>query len=90
MDKRVNKLPTFKNIKEEALFWDTHSIADYLSETKAVRVAYLPIKERKETMTLRIAPSLKRELEKIAHGYDISSSSLIRMWVVDKLRTARS
>ena len=38
-------------------------------------------------MTVRIAPSLKEEVEKVARSYDISTSSLVRMWIVDKLRS---
>lgn len=37
-------------------------------------------------MTLRIAPTLKKKIEAIAESYDISTSSLIRMWVVDKVK----
>ena len=88
MKKVKTKIPEFKNIKEEALFWDTHSIADFMDETKRVDAIYAPKKEAKEAITIRMAPSVKREVEKRANLYDISPSTLIRMWVVGSLRKA--
>jgi predicted DNA binding CopG/RHH family protein len=80
------KLPKFNSVKEEAEFWDTHDITDYLVSEEPLNLVYSPITEKKETMTLRMAPSLKHEIENVAKEYDIGTSSLIRMWVVDKLR----
>lgn len=80
-----NKIPEFKSIQEEANFWDTHDITDFLDEIKPIKAVYTP-SEKKEVMAIRMAPSLKKQIEEIARGYDISSSSLIRMWIVDRLR----
>ena len=83
-----SKIPEFKSIKEEAAFWDTHDITDYLDELEIVEGVYQPREgETKTVMTVRIAPSLKEEVEKVARSYDISTSSLVRMWIVDKLRS---
>ena len=79
-------IPEFKTIKEEALFWDTHDITDFLDELEPVKAVYT-LGEKKEVMAIRVAPSLKKQIDDIARGYDISSSSLIRMWIVDRLRT---
>lgn len=83
-----DKIPEFRSIKEEAAFWDTHEITDYLDELEIVEGAYEPKEgETKTVMTIRVAPSLKEEVEKVARRYDISTSSLVRMWIVDKLRS---
>ncbi|PIR58708.1 MAG: hypothetical protein COU69_04060 [Candidatus Pacebacteria bacterium CG10_big_fil_rev_8_21_14_0_10_56_10] len=79
-------IPTFKNLKEEAVFWDTHDIGDFMGELNIVEGSYKSTDEKKTTMTIRLTPSLKRKLDKISKGYDISTSSLVRMWVVDKVR----
>jgi len=85
---KKNKIPEFKTIKEEAAFWDTHDVTDFLEEMDLVSGAYLPqADERKTVMTIRIAPSLKEKVEQVARSYDISTSSLVRMWIVDKLRS---
>jgi len=87
MSKKDRKLPKFKSIKEEALFWDTHDVTDYIISDKPLNMAYDSKNERKETISLRMAPSLKKEIDKIAKTYDISTSSLVRMWIVDKLNS---
>ena len=85
---KKSKIPEFRTIKEEAAFWDTHDVTDYIEEMEVVSGAYLPqAGERKTVMTIRIAPSLKERVEQVARSYDISTSSLVRMWIVDKLRS---
>lgn len=81
-----NKIPEFKTIQEEAKFWDTNDITDFLDELEPITPISIP-HEKKEVMALRVAPSLKKQIEDVARGYDISSSSLVRMWVIDRLRT---
>lgn len=83
-----SKVPEFASVKEEAEFWDTHDVTDYLGELEIMSGAYRPREgETKTIMTIRIAPSLKEQVEKVADSYDISTSSLVRMWIVDKLRS---
>jgi hypothetical protein len=84
--KNLKKIPTFKNIKEEALFWDTNDIGDFMGELHVVTGAYVGSDEKKTTMTIRLTPSLKKKLDHVASAYDISTSSLVRMWMVDKLQ----
>ncbi|MCA9933335.1 MAG: hypothetical protein KC415_05395 [Anaerolineales bacterium] len=80
-------IPVFASIKEEAEFWDTHDITDYLGELEIAEGVYTPKPgEKKAVMTIRIASSLKEQVDMVAQSYDISSSSLLRMWIVDKLR----
>lgn len=80
-------MPTFNSVREEAAFWDTHDITDYLDELEISRGGYRPSPgEAKTVMTIRVAPSLKQQIEAIARSYDISASSLVRMWIVEKIR----
>lgn len=81
-----SKIPTFNSIKEEAAFWDTHDITDYLDEMEVVNGRYLPDTEEETAMTIRMAPALKEQIEIVARNYDIPPSSLIRMWLVEKVR----
>lgn len=87
MPKTISKIPKFKNLNEEAKFWDNHDIGDFMDELKIVKSVYHPTEENKTTMTIRLAPGLKKQVDKIAQSYDISTSSLIRMWMVDRLRS---
>jgi len=86
MKKNIKKIPTFKSLKEEAIFWDTHSFADYWSEFKDVDLVVELQKPAEETLILRIQKSLKNKLAKIAKKQGISISSLSRMWLMERLR----
>ncbi|MCA9994104.1 MAG: hypothetical protein KDE56_00070 [Anaerolineales bacterium] len=80
-------IPTFASVKEEAEFWDTHDITDFLGELEIGKGVYTPKPgEKKAVMTIRIASALKEQVDMVAQSYDVSSSSLLRMWIVDKLR----
>jgi len=83
---KTKKIPKFKNIKEEALFWDTHDVADYLSEMKEVKTSFDLSAPKEEILTIRVQSSLKNQLEKIAKNYGVGLSTLLRIWFVDKLK----
>lgn len=51
MKKIKTKIPEFNSVREEALFWDTHSIADFMNETKKVDLLYAPKREAKKSIT---------------------------------------
>ncbi len=79
-------LPEFKSYEEEAEFWDTHDLTDFILG-EPIKMTYEPEIEKKETMTLRLTPSVRKKIEKLAREYEISTSSLIRMWIVEKLKS---
>ena len=82
----MKRIPKFKSYKEEAKFWDSHDVTDYLDELEPVKMT-MDLKEPKqETLTLRIQPVLKSRLEKIAKSYGVNLSTLARIWLIDKLR----
>jgi hypothetical protein len=44
--KKLKPIPKFKNIQEEAKFWDTHDTTDYLNRAKVVKIVYKPKKNK--------------------------------------------
>ena len=52
--KKVDPIPKFKNYKEEAEFWDTHSLADYWDEWKDVDLVFELDKPREASLVLRL------------------------------------
>ncbi len=80
------KIPKFKNYQEEALFWDTHDVSDYLDEMKFSDVAFLPKQKKVDSVTIRLEPKFKDKLGKIAGSYGLNISSLSRMWLIDRLK----
>jgi len=88
--KKIRRIPKFKNLEEEARFWDTHSLADYWSDFKDIDIVVDLQKPKTETLVLRIQKNFKDRLDKIAKTKGLNISSLIRLWIGEKLQFYRS
>jgi predicted DNA binding CopG/RHH family protein len=85
--KKVSKptrIPEFATIEEEAAFWDTHSTADYEHEFKPVRTRFT--KRLSTGITIRLDPDTLEQLRTMAHERGIGPTTLIRMWVLERLK----
>jgi len=87
---KLKKIPEFKTIAQEARFWDTHDISDFLPEMKEVGMVYSPSSPKKETLTIRVQADLKKRLEKTAKIYGVPLSTLLRIWFIDKLANSET
>ncbi|MEK7127338.1 MAG: CopG family antitoxin [Patescibacteria group bacterium] len=85
MKKKIDKIPKFKNIKEEAEFWDTHSFADYWDKWKEVDMVFELDKPREASLVLRLQKAFKDNLKKIARSKGLDVSTLARMWLMEKV-----
>lgn len=85
MKKNESKIPKFRTFKEEALFWDTHSIVDFEDETEDVEILFALEKPKEETLVLRLQKETKQKLEKEAKKKGLSVSSLARLWITQRL-----
>ncbi len=85
-----SRIPIFKNRQELAKFWDTHEVSDYLDELEPVELTFNPAQPKQETIVVRLHTGIKNTLEKIAQQKGLTISSLARMWLMEKLQTARS
>ncbi|MDQ2806992.1 MAG: BrnA antitoxin family protein [Chloroflexota bacterium] len=79
------RIPEFKNEQEEADFWDTHSVADYLDEltevdpqTEFPPAAGVPIPLRLERETVA-------QLRTVARRQGVGYQTLIRHWLLERL-----
>jgi len=79
-------IPRFSSIQEEAKFWDTHDATDYFDQMKDVKAKFILKSPKDESVTIRLQPEIKRRLVKTAKKWGVSSSTLLRMWTVEKLR----
>jgi len=87
--KRVNKIPTFKTVEEEARFWDTHSFADYWDELEDVDLTVELHKPKEETLVVRLQKNVKDRLGRIAKQKGLHVSALARMWLTERLHASR-
>lgn len=86
----------FKTYGEEANFWDTHNIFDYMDKS-TIRVSKNGLltadadskkvaKYKKDrSVTIRFPSNLLEKLETTASNLSVSVSTLIRMWTAEKL-----
>ena len=81
---KPKRIPEFASIEEEAAFWDTHSTADYEAEFKPVRVRFA--KRLSSGVTIRLDPDTLKQLRTMAQEKGIGPTTLIRMWVLERLR----
>jgi hypothetical protein len=81
---KPKRIPAFASIEEEAAFWDTHSTADYEAEFTPVRVRFG--KRLSSGVTIRLDPDTLQQLRTMAQEKGIGPTTLIRMWVLERLR----
>jgi hypothetical protein len=80
---KPKRIPEFASREEEAAFWDTHSTADYEAEFTPVRVRFA--KRLSSGVTIRLDPDTLEHLRALAQKKGIGPTTLIRMWVLERL-----
>lgn len=92
------KIPHFKSEEEEAEFWATHSVVDYLEETEPEHLELDPelqrkIRERvarKKRVTLRLDPEQIQAAKAIAKEKGLPYQTLVRMWIVEGIKREKA
>ena len=92
---RRRRLPTFRTDEEERAFWETHRPGDYVGAMRpegaqVSRSFRERLKERKKNLTLRMEPSRVREIKMVARELGVPYQTLMRMWIVERLRRERA
>ena len=81
--KQKSRIPDFTSREEEAHFWDTHDFTDYWNEFKPVKIKFA--KNLSGGITVRFAPKVLTEIKNKAAQKGIGPTTLIRMWVMERL-----
>lgn len=82
--KKKSRIPTFKNKEEEAKFFETHDIADYMDEFTPVKASFS--KNLSEGLHIRLDSETLGRLRKESMEKGIGPTTLVRMWIKDQLR----
>lgn len=80
----ARRIPEFATREEEAAWWDTHEITDYLDELTPVKVRFA--KNLSEGLTVRLDPDTMAQLRREAHEKGIGPTTLARMLIKEHLR----
>lgn len=81
-------VPAFASIEEEAEFWDTHDLTDYIKDWVEAELTVGP--ELREKITLRLDPEDREELDRRARELGVGPATLVRMWIKEHLRREAS
>jgi hypothetical protein len=82
----ASRIPDFQSREEEAAFWDTHDFTEFLEETRSVKLRVA--KNLSAGLTVRLDRQDREELERRAAEQGIGPSTLVRMWIKERLRQA--
>ena len=77
-------IPHFKSEREEADFWQKHSVTEFEDGLEEVTDVHFP-KPRKRLISLRIDDRMVASLKKAASRRGIGYLTLIRIWISDRL-----
>ena len=86
--KTTKTIPTFKNIEEERVFWETHDTLDYLDETKVKKVRFPNLKKTTKSISIRLPVDMIDELKVRANSMDVPYQSFIKMLLKKGLNTS--
>ena len=80
------KVPKFKNLKEERVFWDTHDSTDYHDGFKVTENVVF-VRPKKEVISLRLEPKIIKRLRELADKEGLPPTTYARMLIVKGIQT---
>ena len=83
----MSKIPKFKSEEEEAKFWDSHDLTNYLDEFEEVNeeIIITAKKRTKKLISIRMDEDIIVALKLAADKKRMPYQTLIQSWLVEKL-----
>lgn len=78
------RIPSFRDVEEEAAFWDTHSFTEFDEELTPVEARVS--KHLTAPLSVRFDPQDRAEIVRRAAERGVGPSTLVRIWVKEHLR----
>jgi hypothetical protein len=78
------RIPAFNNVEEEAAFWDSHNITDFLEESTPVEISVG--QELGERLTVRLDRTDRVAQANRARAKGVGPSTLAWMWLKERLQ----
>ena len=86
---KARKIPESDSVEELAHFWDTHDLTDF--EDQLENVPKRAFERKRETVIpVRLRRQEVEEVKRVAKTRGVREATLLRQWVREKLRNARS
>lgn len=83
--RKKSRIPKFKSYEEEANWWDTHDTTEFEDEFKPVKLEF--VKPLEHILGVRMDSKTLTQLTELGSEIGIGPSTLVRMWVMEKLKT---
>lgn len=83
--KQLKKIPDFKNVEEEAEFWDTHDSTEYVDWSKGQRAVFPNLKPSTESISLRLPSFLLARIKQLANKRDVPYQSLMKIFLSEQV-----
>lgn len=81
--RKQTRIPTLPTDRAAAEYWDTHSLAEHIEDTKEATIHFL--KRPKRAISIRLAPEDVAKVEALAEAKGLSYTALLRMWIKERL-----
>lgn len=78
------RIPAFHSIDEEAEFWDTHDVSDFLEESTPVDVVV-----EMDPVSVPLGREDRQELDRQAAAQGMTSARLAGTWLRERLEAER-
>ncbi len=78
-----SRIPRFKSVQEEAEFWDTHDTTVFEDEFKESKTEFA--RPLDHILAVRLEAKTISQLARVAESLGIGPSTLVRMWVIERL-----
>ena len=90
--KKLKTIPSFKTEENERQFWeDTENDAtEYFDVSKMVIAHFSHLKPSTTSISLRLSDSLLERIRQQANKLDVPYQSLMKIWLMEKLRESTS
>lgn len=85
-NKKIKKLPVFKNEDEEMEFWDKHELSDVFDVSKGVNAVFPNLKPSTQAVTVRMPSWLVSDLKVLANKRDVPYQSLMKVYLAEKVQ----
>lgn len=86
---QLKKIPEFRNEDEERAFWDSHDSSDFVDWSTAERVTLPNLKPSVQKISLRLPQSMLDDLKLLANKRDVPDQSLLKIFLAERIDTAK-
>lgn len=85
-----SRLPEFASYEEEAEFWDTHDVTDYIDETAPKPMPFGDVRSLGIMLPMDIFEmDVWRDIGDCAKKYGVDATTLLQRWILERLSEER-